>query len=297
MDAVDSDHNAKLLPTHENDMNQPKGMRAFSIMDNPNGPARNRLQSRQNYRHYTQSIYSEISKAKEVTGDQEDELKSAAFEKLGKIDSVKLVRTLKIVGRELECRYFLEDLVNNSRGAFQDFGWTLASNNCFYFSCKSDLIASINKSKIPNSDANFTYFLTEDSTNSKNVDIYIIAEGNNEKLGSVSKQEFEGQGEIKISDANGSLTYKIVEDNRPSSDVLGSVVLDLMGNTVGSGDLIIEGDDRLSCKVDFPEDTGAKQKILILTSFIFKMMFMGLSANNVQDQATDSCFFCLFKTK
>jgi len=299
MEALEPDTNTKLLPSHENDLTEPTKMRAFSIMDgNQGGQSRSRLQSRQNYRHYTQSIYSEISKAKEMAVDQEDGVESMAFAKLKEIDSMRIVRSLKIVGRELECRYYLEDLEDNSRGFFQDFGWTLASNNAFYFSCKSDLITSINKSKIPNGDANFTYYLKEDSEKTKSADIYIIVEGNSEKLGSVVKQEFEGQGETKISDANGSLIYKIVEDNRPSSDVLGFILLNLMGNSVGSGDIICEGDDRLTCKINFPDGTGAKQKILILTSFIFKMMLLGLGIPLQDDVlSTDSCFFCLFKTK
>ena len=305
MENIDYDPNARLLPPKDLESGTTKTMRAFSLIE-ANGPresflSRSRLQSRQNYRHYTQSIYNELSRARDFNAEQEEKVSdSFVLHSFDEIDGVKLIRDLEIRNKELEGKFYLEEIGSRSREAFKGFNWTLASNNSFYFHAKPTSKSSTNKTKNNKQEPNFVYSIKTE-VESRIADIYWEDNGENRKIGNLVKQETNDFGDMTLSDMNDSQVYKIVEDPKPTSVNLNFIVLDLVGNKVGAGEIVCEENNRLSCRLIFPEETHTKEKILVLTGFIFKMMYMGIGSTGKAFQeeslSSDSCFFWFLRSK
>lgn len=308
MDSLTSDSHLQFISPPDIESHG-RSSRVFSSAENNRESvvSRSRLLSRMSYHHYTQSIYSELSRARDMPyGQEELKVENASIPALDKIDSVKMIRNLKKgTNNDLEVLVYLEDAVSNSREYFKSFSWKFASGNALFFSYEPNNEKTIVHHKPATTDSNFLYMLKEDTPDINSLDVYFESKNDEEKLGNVGRYGGQDAEDVVVTDTNGALLYKIVEDLKPNCDDFSCIVLDLLGNKVGSGEINFLEAANLSCQVNFPQETTSKQKVLILTAFLFKVIQLGIGVNwNSANKtiansimASDNCLLCFLKGK
>ena len=313
MDSINKDPRAYLLSSPDIEAGPYKG-RAFTHTESVTRMTgdsllpRNRQFSRASFAHYTQSVYSELNRTREIAQQQSildpDAIHIPAFEPISNINLVRMIKKRSDV--DIDALFYLEDASESGSGAFKGIRWTMTSNNSLLFTTTADEETKKNPMSIYNTGANFVYSFSENEAETNSVELLLQKVQGSEKIGSVVKYSETTQEDMTVSDENDSILYKVVEDVRASTveSMIHYVILDLGGNSVGSAEVVFVDDERLVCRIVYPEGIVSQQKVLILTAFLMKATKLGVKpwahpgpTQDVEAINTASCFFCLIGGK
>ena len=294
MELSSRDSHFHFIPQNDNTtLSKPRGLTQPSSPKRDSIISRSRLNSRVTYRHYTQSVYTELHRAQSHSSDDAKN-DNILIPSLEEVEEIKIMKQIERINNDgIQVLFTLRD-VFNSREPFELLTWKQGFDNAFCFSSEDQ------KNSRAHTQANFVYTVKDQTQDFISTDIYYEDKGVQEKLGSVRRYGEQDAEDIIVSDKNGSGLYKIAEDIKPMSGIISCLMLDLQGNKMSSAEIDFSEDDQVAnCKVTFPPDSNAKQKLMLLAALVFKMVQLDVveqwrPKERVPRKETSSSLFSFF---